>query len=345
VDLPHDGSDPFTDGRDGKVDGSDGKRAVNMPIHVFTAGIPAAASPPPLPTGEPPLCVWHRGLIADVPHAILHEERMQFGHELHFQYSAASLCSIEVAHIEIQRRLTTLEDNINNNFDNLLQKMDAAWTKNTALREAYRASRDETAALQAAVDSLTWTIDERLAILAPPSPDLLASPTTMEEMTMQLSIIQHDIQDVLEAVYNPPSKRKRCTSNQDAEPRMPTNRQPATNKQHDASPEHSLMYSQYATSATQDALDVLMCNYPPRPLAITSTEATTIPPPDSPAVQDTTLPDAPTTTAPVEKDGWKTVEGKAAQRKRRNDKADNKRAATTINNYHGMVPILLGKLP
>jgi hypothetical protein len=44
-----------------------------------------------------------------------------------------------------------------------------------------------------------------------------------------------------------------------------------------------------------------------------------------------TLPDAPTTTAPAEKDGWKTVEGKAAQKKRRNDKADDKRAATTAN--------------
>jgi cytoskeletal protein RodZ len=92
------------------------------------------------------------------------------------------------------------------------------------------------------------------------------------------------------------------------------------------------MHSQHVTSTAQDALDALMCKYPPHPLAITSTEVTTIPPPDSLAVQDTTLPDAPTTTAPVEKDGWRTVEGKAAQRKRRNDKADNKWAATTTNN-------------
>jgi hypothetical protein len=92
------------------------------------------------------------------------------------------------------------------------------------------------------------------------------------------------------------------------------------------------MHSQHATSATQDALDALMCKYPPCPVAITLPEATTIPPPDSPAIQDTTLPNAPTTTAPVEKDGWKTMEGKAAQRKRRNDKADNKRDATTTNN-------------
>jgi hypothetical protein len=92
------------------------------------------------------------------------------------------------------------------------------------------------------------------------------------------------------------------------------------------------MHLQHATSAAQDALDALICKYPPRPVAITLTEATTDPLPDSNAVQDTTLPDAPTTTAPAEKDGWKTVEGKAMQKKRRNDRADNKRAATTANN-------------
>jgi hypothetical protein len=91
------------------------------------------------------------------------------------------------------------------------------------------------------------------------------------------------------------------------------------------------MHSQHATSAAQDALDALMCKYPPRPLAITSTEATTNPLPDSDAVQDTTLPDAPTTTAPAEEDGWKTMEGKAVQKKRRNNKADNEQATTTAN--------------
>jgi ketosteroid isomerase-like protein len=91
------------------------------------------------------------------------------------------------------------------------------------------------------------------------------------------------------------------------------------------------MHSQHATSAAQDALDALMRKYPPRPLVITSTEATTDPIPDSNAVKDTTLPDAPTTTAPAEKDGWKTVEGKAAQRKRRNETANNKRATETCN--------------
>jgi hypothetical protein len=92
------------------------------------------------------------------------------------------------------------------------------------------------------------------------------------------------------------------------------------------------MHSQHATSATQDALDALMCKYPLCPLTITLTKALTDPLPDSNAVQDTTLPDTPTTTAPVEKDGWKTVEGKAMQKKRRNEKADNKWVATTVNN-------------
>jgi hypothetical protein len=91
------------------------------------------------------------------------------------------------------------------------------------------------------------------------------------------------------------------------------------------------MHSQYITSAAQDALDALMCKYPPYPLTITLTEATTNPLPDSNAITDTMLPDAPTTTALVEKDGWKTVEGKAAQRKRRNENTDNKLVMETSN--------------
>jgi hypothetical protein len=93
-----------------------------------------------------------------------------------------------------------------------------------------------------------------------------------------------------------------------------------------------MMHSKHTTSAAQDALDALMIKYPPHPLAITSTEVTTNPLPDSRAAQDTTLPDVPTTTAQVEKDGWKTVEGKATQKKRRNEKANNKWAATTMTN-------------
>jgi regulator of replication initiation timing len=128
--------------------------------------------------------------------------------EVIYHYSAASLCAIEQAHIETQLCLAKLEDNVNNNFDKLLQKMDAAWTENTALHKAYHTSREETAALKAAVDALRKRIDRTITTTTPPSPATMSSPTTMEEMTMQLSVVQHDIQDVLEAVYNPPGKRK-----------------------------------------------------------------------------------------------------------------------------------------
>jgi hypothetical protein len=63
------------------------------------------------------------------------------------------------------------------------------------------------------------------------------------------------------------------------------------------------MHSQHATSTTQDALDALIRKYPPYHLTITLTEVTTDPLPDSKAAQDTTLPDAPTTTAPAVMDG------------------------------------------
>jgi hypothetical protein len=200
-----------------------------------------------------------------------------------------------------------------------------------ALRKAYHQSTAETAALKATVDTLTKQLDKHIVFPALPLPDPATSHSAMEEMTMQLSHDQHDIQDVLEAVRNPPGKRKRRGSDQNTGPTTPTNQRPETNKKRDTSPEHSLMHSQHATSAAQDALDALVRKYPPRPLAITSTEATTDPLPDSNAVQDTTLPDAPTTTALVEKDRWKTVEGKAAQKKRRNEKADNTRAMETSN--------------
>jgi hypothetical protein len=255
------------------------------------------------------------------------------------QYCAANVAI--GAHLEwlIKQRTGTIGDEMESAFqtvfhklDNLTKKVDKMALEKVALRKAYRKSTAETAALKATGDTLTKQLDEYIVCPALHLPDPATSPSAMEEMTMQLSHVQHDIQDVLVAVHNPPSKRKRWGSDQNTEPTTPTNRWPATNKQRDASPEHSLMHSQYVTSATQDALDALMCKYPPRPLAITSSEATTDPLPNSHAVQDTTLPDAPTTTAPAEKDGWKTVEGKATQKKRRNDKADNKWAVTTANN-------------
>jgi hypothetical protein len=95
-----------------------------------------------------------------------------------------------------------------NMLEGALQWMDAVLTDKIVLHAAYNASRAETAALKAAVDTLTWKFNEQITIPAPPSPDLTASSTMIEEIMMQLSIIQHDIKDILEAVCNPPGKRK-----------------------------------------------------------------------------------------------------------------------------------------
>jgi hypothetical protein len=237
VDLPEDESDSSFDGRDGKVDRTDGKSTVNAAQCISAAETTAAASPQQTPTGDPPLHLWHRGPIAAAVNTILHDAPMDGSPENHFQYSAASLCAIDQANIEIQWRITTFKDNVWDSFhamfgrlDSLLTKMDTVVNENTVLRAAYDASKQESAALKAAVDTLSQNIDEQIAIPAPPLPDLTASSTTMEEMTMQLSVVQHDIQDVLEAVRNPPGKRKRRTSNQDTEPTAPTNRRPATNR-------------------------------------------------------------------------------------------------------------------
>jgi hypothetical protein len=83
------------------------------------------------------------------------------------------------------------------------------------------------------------------------------------------------------------------------------------------------MYSHYATSTTQEALDALMIKYPPHQLMIASTSAIPTPPPSSPAIQDIPLPNAPAT-APMESEGWKTLEGKAMQRKKKNEEAGKK---------------------
>jgi hypothetical protein len=162
VDLPEDESDSSIDGRDGKVDGTDGKSAVNAPQRVSAAETTAAASPQQTPTGDPPLRLWHRGLIAAAVNSIPHDAPIDGHPGNHFQYSAASLCAIDQANIEIQWCITTFEDNVWDSFhamfgrlDSLLTKMDTVVNKNTVLRVAYDAPKQESAALKATVDTLS----------------------------------------------------------------------------------------------------------------------------------------------------------------------------------------------
>jgi hypothetical protein len=80
------------------------------------------------------------------------------------------------------------------------------------LYKAYHASREETALLKATVDTLIKKHNENIAISTLPLPESMTTYTMMEEMMMQLSYILNDIQNILDVVYNPPSKRKQGTS-------------------------------------------------------------------------------------------------------------------------------------
>jgi hypothetical protein len=136
------------------------------------------------------------------------------------------------AHLEwlIKQCTGTIGDEMESTFqtvfdklDNLTRKVDKMALEEVALCKAYCQSTTEIAALKATVDTLTKQLNKHIVFLALPLLDPATSPSAMEEMTMQLSHIQHDIQDILDAVRNPPSKRKRCTSNQDTAPTTLTN--------------------------------------------------------------------------------------------------------------------------
>jgi hypothetical protein len=102
VDLPYDGSNPYTDRRDGNIDGTDEKSAANMPQCTSAVETTAAASPQQTPNRDPLLCIWHYRLITAVANTIVYDDPIDCGPENHFQYSAASLYAIKQAHIKIQ---------------------------------------------------------------------------------------------------------------------------------------------------------------------------------------------------------------------------------------------------
>jgi regulator of replication initiation timing len=93
-------------------------------------------------------------------------------------------------------------------LNNLTRQVDKMALEEVALCKAYCQSTAETAALKATVNTLTKQLDKHIVFPVLPLLDPMTSSTTMEEMMMQLSVVQNDIQDVLEAIRNPPGKRK-----------------------------------------------------------------------------------------------------------------------------------------
>jgi regulator of replication initiation timing len=232
VDLPEDGSDSTFDGRDGKVDEGDGFSAGNMLQHAPSV---ASEAPPPSPRytddyGESPVRKWRIELANEGAHAHVFGAEIDCSAGNILQYCAANIAT--GAHLEwlIEKCTGAIGDEMESAFqavfdklNNLTRKVDKMASEEVALCKAYRQSTAETAALKATVDTLTKQLNERIVTAAPPLPDPVTSPSAMEEMTMQLSHIQHDIQDVLAAIHNPPGKRKRWGSDQNTEPTMPTN--------------------------------------------------------------------------------------------------------------------------
>jgi hypothetical protein len=232
VDLPEDGSNSTSDGRDGKVDESDGFSDGNT-LQCAPSAASEAPSPPPRHTtdhGESPVRKWRQELVNNGVRAYV------FGAEIHcsaeniLQYCAANMAI--GAHLEwlIEQRTAAIGDDMESAFqtvfdklNNLTRKVDKMALEEVALCTAYRQSTTETAALKATVNTLTKQLDEHIVFPALPLPDPATSPSAMEEMMMQLSHVQHDIQDVLAAVRNPPGKRKRRGSDQNTEPTTPTN--------------------------------------------------------------------------------------------------------------------------
>jgi hypothetical protein len=216
VDLPDDGSDPTFDGRDGIVDGTDDNSVVIVN--------PCDCRPPASKQLE------HNEPIEDnivlLSNQINDCEAMHYKNQQHLydiEMRVMGLSNNQQQNFEevnnkvdnllqeVERRTSAIGDEIESTFQTVLEKLenltkqvDKTALEEVALRKAYHQSSPKTAALKATVDTLTKQLNECIIIPASPLPDLVTSPSAMEEMTMQLSHIQH----VLAAIRNPPVKRK-----------------------------------------------------------------------------------------------------------------------------------------
>jgi hypothetical protein len=190
VDPPNDGNNLSLDGGDGPTDGSDNNTVVNM-----SQCVAAAAAAPEQLLDDAAQLVQITNLYTTVA-TTMRDYIQKTSDDMHDLL------------IEMDDHANARLEPFYNILEGILQRMDTVLNNNTELCVAYDASRAETAALKDAVDTLTRKFDEHTTIEAPPSTEITASSTTMEEMMMQLSVVQHDIQDILEAVRNPPGKRK-----------------------------------------------------------------------------------------------------------------------------------------
>jgi hypothetical protein len=210
VELPDNGSDSTLDGRDGIVDGTDDNTVVIT--NPCDSGPPASKQ------------LQHNDWVED--NIVLLSKQINDSDAMHYK-NQQRLYNIEERVIGLsESQYKLFEDTLQavvDKLDNLMRKLDKMALEEVALRKAYSQSTAGTAALKATVATITKQLDKHIVFPALPLLDLVTSPSAMEEMTMQLSHVQHDIQDILEAIRNPPGKRKRRGSDQNTGPTMPTN--------------------------------------------------------------------------------------------------------------------------
>ncbi|KAI5809334.1 hypothetical protein BZA77DRAFT_361785 [Pyronema omphalodes] len=252
----------------------------------------------------------------------------------HSRISALSLLGVNQDNKETHRRFDTDEEkmydishHINDRFDAVLAKLNDLHSENAKLRAAYDCTQAETAALKAAVAALTGKIDEQQQVISAPP------------LTQPYGLFLSDGRDDYATVCRPtwhsgcPGRCSQPSWQEKAKGKRPEHQTHRTDKPKTGEPQTK----SDITGAKPDALE--RCDYRspgqagcPQPyaplplLAITSTEATPEPHPDSSSAQDTPLPDAPST-APAETNGWKTVEAKATQKKKMKAKETTSTAA------------------
>jgi hypothetical protein len=227
VDLPEDGFNSTYDGRDGNVDRTDENTVEIMPQCISTAAVPPKTM---REATKDRFYDWSSDLTRFTQDAYLSDFSEERGAMDLKEFCTATHFNVRMIEHEHGNTLHTIEERIEqikhllpHSFNTVLTKLDELTLENTALCRAYYKSTTETAALKAAIDRLTQRHNNNIISLAPPLSEPMASSTTMEEMMMQLSVVQNDIQDVLVAVRNPPSNRKRWGSDQNTGPTTPTN--------------------------------------------------------------------------------------------------------------------------